>query len=292
MLQRVRGYAANKPYRIGMNILARSMRALMRAKGAEGNFCVGANGAYYYWNGLCLTYHFSDFGVAGNIDAGGSAETETIEKLGQILTGDAVFYDVGAHEGLFALSMKKMLLHPTIYAFEPNAKALRVNLDLNDASDIKVLEYAIGDQEMTVIMTVGHRSSNFVMTDGCTGSKTKMNTIDHLVADLSLKLPTAIKIDIEGFEFQALKGASVTLSLSHPIIVTEINDCFCRYHRDLGPWRSFMSELGYGLHSLKAGRLERVPDNILSVDKLPWSADANYWWLQGEEDPQKVFTWR
>jgi FkbM family methyltransferase len=280
MYHRARRQAANKSYRIGLNILARAMRALMRANGSEGYFCIGAEDAYYHWNGLRLTYHFSEFGVAGNIDAGGNTETETIDKLTQMLTGDVVFYDVGAHEGLYALSMKNRFPSSTIYAFEPNAKALRANLNLNDANDIKLYECAIGDQKKTVTMTVGYRSSNFIATDRHAGSQTKMTTIDKLVASQSLKLPTAIKIDIEGFEFQALKGALRTLSSSYPIIVTEINDCFYRYHRNLSPWRNFMSELGYRLYSLKEGRLERVPDDILAIDKLPWSADANYWWLQ------------
>jgi hypothetical protein len=52
MLYRGRREVANKSLRIGMNILARSIRSLMRVNGAGDYFCVGADDAYYCWNGL------------------------------------------------------------------------------------------------------------------------------------------------------------------------------------------------------------------------------------------------
>jgi len=275
----VRRRVTNRSFRIGMNILARGMRALMRANRVSGYFCVGADKTHYYWNGLRFEYHFSEFGVAGNIDTGGSAETETIEKLAQMLTGQIVFYDIGAHEGLYSLSIKQRFRNSTIYAFEPDATALRVNLGLNDATEIEIFECAVGEQEATVTMTIGHRSSNYITSDESAGKKFEMKTVDQLVATRALEIPTAMKVDIEGYEYQALRGASRTLSASRSIVVTEINECFHRYHQDLGPWRDFMGTLGYNLHFLDAGRLQPVPLDIALVSTLPPSADGNYWWL-------------
>jgi FkbM family methyltransferase len=279
---------SNKSYRLGINVLARMMRTLIRVKGINGHFCIGANDSYFCTSGFRFVYHFSNFGVAGNIDSGSSTETETIEKLTEILAGDFVFFDIGAHEGWYTLNIRKKFPLSTIYAFEPDASSLRKNLQLNSVDDVKIVECAIGAEETTVVMTVNRRSSNFVDPGGLTGRKVEMKTIDQLIAKQLLKLPGAIKIDIEGFEFQALTGASKTLAIAHPIIVTEINACFKRYHQELGAWRSFMLELGYDLYSLRADKFELVSVDIVTVDDLPWSADSNYWWLH-RESRQVIF---
>src|SRR5437868_5397737 len=96
-----------KPYRIGMNLLARAMRSLMRARGIEGSFCISPSFTYYEWDGIRLAYNYSECGVGGNIDSGGNSEPNTHRKLVSLLGPGAVFFDIGAHEGLFSIDVKK-----------------------------------------------------------------------------------------------------------------------------------------------------------------------------------------
>src|SRR5262245_23620531 len=116
-----------------MNLLARTMRSLMRARGVEGTFCIGPQQTYYEWRGMRLVYHYSDFGTGGNIDSGGNTEDATRTKLISILKEQArpVFYDIGAHDGLFTITVKQAVPQTVVHAFEPHAHGLFANLALN-----------------------------------------------------------------------------------------------------------------------------------------------------------------
>src|SRR6185437_9498078 len=189
------------------------MRGMMRAHGdRDGLFCIGARDAFYERDGMRFDYHFDAFGVAGNIDSGGSSEEQTRAKLFSLMQPNGVLYDIGAHEGLFSISLKKSHPLATAYAFEPQTDALLKNLDLNNLNSVRVIPFALGDSVGNVSMTTAERSSNHVTINGQADKSFPVSTIDTLVADLSLKLPSAIKIDIEGFEYRALLGAQRTLS--------------------------------------------------------------------------------
>ena len=262
-----------------MNALARSMRAMMSARGDEdGSFCVSATNAFYELEGMRLRYHFSEFGTAGNIDSGGSSEKETREKLLSLLGPASVFYDIGAHEGLYTIHVKTKLPSSTVFAFEPHPEELQDNMDLNHIKDVNVFAVALGNVAGQVSMTTNKRSSNHVVVDG-REDFVAMTTLDKVVLERACKLPTAIKLDIEGFEFNALKGAADTLRKARPIVVTEINDCFDRYRQSFDDFVNYMKVAGYQLQTLRAGSLEPVADTVHSISDLPVSADANYWWV-------------
>ena len=262
----------HKPYRIGMNILARAMRAMMRARGIDGAFCVSPATTYYEWDGIKLAYNYAQYGVGGNIDAGGNSEPNTRRKLINLLGPNAVFFDIGAHEGLFSIDVKKRIPSAIIHAFEPIPAALEQNLALNGLHDVVVHRAAVGEKAGALTMSAGQRSSNFV-ADATVGT-TPVIALDAI----DLPAPTAMKLDIEGFELHALKGARKTIDRARPIIVTEINHCFLRYHPDLRPLSEFMTAAGYACHALRGEHLSRI-DQPSELASLPSSDEANYWWL-------------
>src|SRR5213080_94613 len=139
-----------RPYRVAINLLARSMRALMRAREIPGTFCIGAGDAFYEWQGMRFAYNYQRFGVAGDIDAGGTSEERTRNKLNEFLDRQSVFYDVGAHEGLFSISAKKHTPELVVHAFEPQPDALQRNLVLNDLRDVEVHAAAVGDRDGSI----------------------------------------------------------------------------------------------------------------------------------------------
>jgi FkbM family methyltransferase len=257
-------------YRLAMTGLARSMRALMRARGIDGTFCVSSAAAFYEWQGMRFGYSYSEFGAAG-IDAGGSTEPLTRAKLKEFLNNDSVFYDIGAHEGLYSIFAKKYSPGIKVHAFEPQPDNLIRNLSINNLPDIVVHPVAVGDEPGSFFMATDERSSNHI--NGKTGS------IPVIMIDgENLPPPTLIKIDIEGFELNALKGARDTLLKSKPVIVTEINHCFLRYNKTLEPFYDFMTSVGYQIHALRGDKLVPIKPST-SLDKLEHSDEDNYWWL-------------
>jgi FkbM family methyltransferase len=268
----------NKVYRLIVNLLARALRSLMKINNIHGHFCVSADNAFFEIDGLRFKYHYRSFGVCGNIDSGGSSEPITRRKLNESLenpNGGKVFYDIGAHEGLFALDVtrrSKIVVH----AFEPHAKALRDNVALNKATGIVVHEVAVGDRSGSVSMTVGQRSSNHI-------TKKPGSIPEVRLDDLELPPPAAIKIDIEGFELNALRGAKGLLKRHKPTVVTEINHCFARYNQSLKPMYDLMASCGYSLNRLSdRGELIEVVERPDLPEHLPHSAEDNYWWIATE----------
>ena len=117
--------------------------------------------------------------------------------------------DLGAHIGLYTVIMSR--LSTVVVAVEPSPKtrkALTNTLFLNNSSNVAIISNAISDKSgtSTIFMTnddVSNANSLFVA-----GKPHKVNTvcIDSFGVDFNF-----IKIDIEGAELLALRGASRVL---------------------------------------------------------------------------------
>jgi FkbM family methyltransferase len=138
--------------------------------------------------------------------------------------------DCGANIGLFSLYVKKNFKVKSIYCIEPdpaNIILLKKNIEQNQPDSVNLLECAVGDKKGIC---------SFISTDNGVGSylgekvlkknekliTVNVDTLDNLVADNKIR-PGFIKIDVEGFELQALSGAKKTLKKFHPELLVEIH---------------------------------------------------------------------
>ena len=276
---RITSVVADKSYRLTMNLIMRSQRALMRTKGVNGYLCVGPDTAFFEYEGMRFIYHFAEYGVAGNIDAAGSAEPATRAKLRQLLAPDMTFYDVGAHEGLFTLDVGKSFPSITVHSFEPLPEVLFQNLQLNRIEHVTVHAVAVGNTSGEISITANLRSSNHISKDGA--RKVPVITLDSLVSERGVKPPDVMKMDVEGYELHALWGSEKLLREHQPLVITEINHCIMRYHPSMKPFLEYMGKLGYQLHTLADGHLSAVASSpaLEQLDNLPASDEFNYWWV-------------
>ena len=136
-----------------------------------------------------------------------------------------IVIDAGAHIGEFSL-LCALLGAKKIYAFEPVSKTveiLRRNIKLNKFWEkIKVVPMALGDGEYSANI-----SSKFI-GDGAATIKRKykqegteqivITSLDFFVRKNKIKKIDFIKMDIEGFEENALNGAKETIKRDKPIL--------------------------------------------------------------------------
>lgn len=182
---------------------------------------------YLYKRQLPMVVTLTDFEAAGVrfeisnlvetfrvVEHGG--ETEYTAAMLQDLRDDDVLFDVGANIGMVALHAAKIC---RTVAFEPDPSIrnrLKVNSALNPDRTFTLEPIAISDSDGSVVLyTDGDdgNSPSLVHQRGESGSvSVTARTLDSLCAEGRLPHPTVIKLDVEGAEILALRGAERLLT--------------------------------------------------------------------------------
>ncbi len=175
--------------------------------------------------------------------------------------------DIGAHVGLHTLRLSERVGRAgRVIAVEPspaNSGLLRVHLTWNNCHNVEIMEAVIGDREDQVEFTFradptdpGGFANSLAYDIGGETRKVRMTTIDEICSNFR---PDLIKIDIEGAEFFALRGARETLTRMAPVVIVAVHPEPMRL-MGTTPAKlvALMSEYGYnGVHL--DGRKVSVP---------------------------------
>ena len=138
-----------------------------------------------------------------------------------------VCIDVGANIGSTSLSWYKPVTAGKIYAIEPYPRtfySLKKNIKINEANEtIFPKQLAIGSTDGMIPLFVADRGT-MAMLPGDYGLKGKEITVKSMCLDSFIKQENLgsvdlMKIDIEGYELEALKGAVQTLEITKRIVL-------------------------------------------------------------------------
>lgn len=162
------------------------------------------------------------------------------------LPADCIFVDCGAYDGG---TIQQFLSHQQgrfgkIIAFEPdrrnyeNLSAYIRSLDANVSSRIQLYHGAVGDRSGEIAFNETGDMSAAVSTEG--DGKVALFALDDVLAPS--QATTYVKLDVEGFESQALAGAQRILKTERPILAVSV------YHRPDDLWKIPLS-----LHNLDLG---------------------------------------
>ncbi|HWC00599.1 MAG TPA: FkbM family methyltransferase [Bryobacteraceae bacterium] len=200
-----------------------------------------------------------------------SKQTETAERRfwkGLDLRGKVV-YDVGAFQGLLTLFFARQARQ--VIAYEPNTnnhKRLLENLSLNRLSNVHVRKTGIGSSPQTMRMVVnplmpGGASVEGKTTEQLLRSEAPVQTEEIPITTLDLELaagmpaPEFIKIDIEGWEIEALKGARQILLTHKPALFLEMHgETVNEKRRKVAEIVDFLDGVGYrNIRHIESGTL-------------------------------------
>jgi FkbM family methyltransferase len=150
-------------------------------------------------------------GATGNIYCG-LHEFVDMAFLLHLLRPDDLFVDVGANIGSYSVLASAVCGAHSV-AVEPDPgtmESLKRNIGVNGVdSHVTLVEAALGAERGTVNFTVGRDTTNHVATDiDVSTREVQLRTLDEI---LDGKSPVLIKIDVEGYEAEVMKGASNTL---------------------------------------------------------------------------------
>jgi FkbM family methyltransferase len=162
----------------------------------------------------------------------GTSEPHVQRFLAVNLGAGHVFYDVGANVGFLTLvGARAVGKTGRVYSFEPlrdNLVALKYNVGLNRLSQVAIVEAAVADKSGSSEFAVGTSTTGRLATSD-TGAENRHLTVrtvslDDAVAEMALRPPDVVKIDVEGAESRVLSGMASVISAFHPIILCEIHE--------------------------------------------------------------------
>jgi FkbM family methyltransferase len=170
-------------------------------------------------------------------------ETQHLDWMRSKLRSGDVFLDVGAATGAMALPIALGIPGVRVVAFEPSRTARKILLDTlaaNDARSVEVIDHAVSDAAGTVQFTemqydesgrypympeTSSISTGQANPDLVAGLyDVPVTTLDQFFAGRS-DGPTvrAVKIDVEGFEVNVLRGATTFLEAARPFLAIDIH---------------------------------------------------------------------
>ena len=186
--------------------------------------------------------------------------------------------DIGANLGLFTFFMSRASKH--VFAFEPNPYPLENLKGLVD-SNVTVLPIALGNNDGPVEIKIPHHRKGWSSNGASLASKEindgKIINIQCRKLDsLNIENIGLIKIDVEGFEIEVIRGAKDTILKNKPIMIIE-NEIV--HTKDTNELFTTMNEFGYDKYICNSiGKLEKVGN--FSVEENQKNAirnlDINY----------------
>lgn len=155
-----------------------------------------------------------------------------------LIPENTIVLDIGANIGIMTVHLAIAIKGVTVYSFEPmpnNINAFNRIINYFKLKNVKLYEIALGNSEgevemvMPVISNVKMQGLSHVVHDSISefneGEKFKvplrmLDKMDDLMN--AKKRISAIKIDVENFEFFVLEGAQKLISKNKPIVYAEL----------------------------------------------------------------------
>lgn len=207
----------------------------------------------------------TDYYMTRSLELYGEVCPDEWRLLKQLITPGMTVVEVGANMGTHSVSIAKACAPGPFYAFEPQPRIFQVlcaNLALNDIGNAFAYPEGCGEAEgVAVVPLVDYgRQGNFgglsLQPDGSAGIKVRIRPLDGL----ELAACGLIKIDVEGFEPQVLRGARQTIARCRPILYVE-NDREAQQQEVI----SLIAEMGYRLYWHTPALFS--PDNFKGVQE-------------------------
>jgi FkbM family methyltransferase len=259
---------------------------------------------YARWRKLFPTFPFPvrlPFGVwfvARNDYLGSTFTADGFERAERVfmqryIKPGMIVLDIGAHHGLYTLlAAQQVGAKGCVHSFEPSPreqKALKLNLRLNRCKNVTLQPFALGSEETT--------SDLYVVNDFNTGCNSlrppdvqestskvtvRVRTLDNWLLEQKLKQVDLIKLDVEGGELEALKGAERILQTKpRPVIMCEMQNA------RTGPWGYRGEALAVYLHNLAFRWFQpTVEGNLSPLPTEGYEFEGNYIAVPEERVPE------
>jgi FkbM family methyltransferase len=188
------------------------------------------------------------------------------QVMSSLRPGDTIA-DVGAFIGLYSIAMAKQVAPiGHVFAFEPdpqNRRGLERNIVLNSVKErISVAPFAVGARRQTVQFSAGQSSESSVARDGSI-------SVDQITLDdfFERKGVDVLKVDVEGYEAEVLRGARSLLldkeRRPRSVFIEVHPYAWAQLELEANDFVGVIQDCGYELFTLTG-------EPAISLDRLGW----------------------
>ena len=158
-------------------------------------------------------------------------EAESYRAFAAAVRPGLVVFDIGAHIGTYTIiALKKLGPYGRVVAFEPDDLARRYlmqHLEWNDGTERTTVRgiccgSSVGIESFYYAPNQADGMNSLLPVEGFEKKEIRVTTVDAEVTKSGLA-PSIIKIDVEGAEWEVLKGAELTLRQYHPSIFLSLH---------------------------------------------------------------------
>ena len=182
------------------------------------------------------------------------------------LAPGACFFDVGANIGIYSAWASRLVTESgQVRAFEPipsTREFLHQMLDYNAIENVQIEPVAVGNEVGILRIYRPGNASGIASAVHPEGEPfdVEATTLDRYLSDSGCPMPALIKIDVEDFELQVLRGAGELLRQPDaPVVVFETHDHGARSEAFQESAELFRAR-GYALFGLCPSGLQRIDD--------------------------------
>jgi FkbM family methyltransferase len=147
-----------------------------------------------------------------------------LKTLYSLSDKNKIFVDVGANIGYYTIRMAKHF--KKVIAIEPappNLHALYENIRLNNIDNVEVLPIAVGDKNEKKILYFAEAGSTLLGKNVAGYERSEEFIVDVKKLDDVIEKADVIKIDVEGYDLEVVRGMRRLLS-QKPIVIIEHHD--------------------------------------------------------------------
>ena len=194
---------------------------------------------------------------------------EPRDALYELIQEGMTVLDIGAHIGETLLNFAKRNQTGQVYGFEPNKESYDqavYNISLNNFENIGLHQIAFSDQREELVFNLPKNNNTASISMRKNGRpnlpKIQAITLDQFIDQQQINQVDFIKIDVEGFEMDILKGGEDILRKHKPQLFIEINHYnLSKYNATAKELYTFLSNMGYEIFLAETG-------DLLSIEAL------------------------
>lgn len=176
-------------------------------------------------------------------------ERYEVSTLKQVVHSGDTCWDVGANIGFYScLLAQQVSARGKVFAFEPSSATMRylaANVAINCLDNVTRIQKAVGDKLGQSELggsdqSIGEGTASLKSTQHGYSETVDVDTVDNL--SKTLPIPDFIKIDVEGFELEVIRGARAFLTQQQPMIMMEIRT---RHQEEQHEIEQLLCDVGY-----------------------------------------------